>query len=262
MTLYRFDGYAVDAVLSAGHDAESEVTDFPTESGGAFTDHIQNRPIEATFEVIVTDAPMGEVAALREGLSITASQDAYLTFTSIRDARLPITIEAPLATYDNMALLNLSIPQTVEDGESIRFSVTFKQIEVVKVERSVVTLPRAKGPSRARPRVTAGKATGQSAYLAGRVFRARNRVTGETGYYWAGNVYQPQPPFGIYEAVPESEVAYWVPMDFDQSAHTWVDASTGRPVQELTPVPDGLFDDADFSDGREHRPWWTGGGGS
>jgi hypothetical protein len=45
-----------------------------------------------------------------------------------------------LGTHENMMLLTLGIPRRVEDGEALRFRVTFRVAEFVENERTLVRI--------------------------------------------------------------------------------------------------------------------------
>lgn len=139
------DGYEIDVAVTETHGFESEVTEHPVESGADIADHVRARPIVVTLDSVVSDTPIGDLAA-RRSTDTLPSREALARLLAIRDAREPITIETDLRVYDNMVMESLSIPRSVQTGDALRFSATFKQIQLVTNARTTVpvAIPRAK----------------------------------------------------------------------------------------------------------------------
>lgn len=140
------DGFPIDCAESESHDYDNEVTDHPVEKGVDISDHARARPIMVTLDGTVSDTPIGPVADLREDLDMP-SDAAKAKLIQVRTDREPISLETSLGGYVNMVLERLSFPRSAEDGDSLRFVATFKQITVVTNERTVVRVrvPRAAG---------------------------------------------------------------------------------------------------------------------
>lgn len=124
------DDLVIDCLISDNHNYDAEVTDFPVESGSTISDNIRNKPLVVTMECIVTNSPIGQAVNFREPGSVPADT-AYAAMLKIRDKRQPVTIRTSLSTFRNMALQNLTIPRESGRGDELRFTATFKQIEIV-----------------------------------------------------------------------------------------------------------------------------------
>lgn len=120
----------IDCLLSDNHNFDSEVTEFPVESGATISDNIRNKPLVVTMDCLVSNTPIGLVATLRDENTVPADT-AYAALLRVRDARKPVTIGTSLSTYRNMALQNLTIPRESGRGDELRFTVTWKQIETI-----------------------------------------------------------------------------------------------------------------------------------
>jgi len=57
-TFVRIGQYILDVSLNEDHKFESEVTEFPVESGGAISDNIRPKPITVSITGIITDTPL------------------------------------------------------------------------------------------------------------------------------------------------------------------------------------------------------------
>lgn len=152
--MIRIDGFLIDASINENHMRSSEVTSYPVEEGSDVTDNVRNLPIEFTVEGIVSDSPLSDVSGERTDGAIP-SQDALALFEKIHLEREPITVVSSLMTYNRMVMKSLSMPLNSKTGEALRFSATFKQIELITNNRTtiIVASPRAK------PKVNLGSKT-------------------------------------------------------------------------------------------------------
>src|SRR5690606_1988974 len=100
--------------------------------------------IVVTLEGIVSDTPIGTLAALR-GEDVRPSDDAFARLLAIRDAREPVTIETSLRVFENMVLQSLSVPRSAQTGDALRFRATFQQIQLVTNERTMIEVAVPRG---------------------------------------------------------------------------------------------------------------------
>lgn len=139
------DGYVIDATITEDHNLDSEVSDYPVESGGSVIDNIRPLPITITLESIVSDTPIGRVATARGAqpgvpLDFAPSDEALAVLLAIRDARETVTIEDSLSTWESMAMTSLSIPRDADTGHALAFTATFKQVVVITNNRTTVNV--------------------------------------------------------------------------------------------------------------------------
>lgn len=153
-------GIEIDAVTSENHRYNSLVTANPIEDGSNVSDHIVNLPVILEMEGRLTDTPFGflqslvaaaAVGALTTGLTgaqaaagLTQaaasallgesrpgiSKTKFKLLVALQVARDTIKIVTGLQTYENMVVESLSAPRSSQDGKSIRFTATFKEILV------------------------------------------------------------------------------------------------------------------------------------
>jgi len=160
------NGYLIDAAPVETHSLNSATTEHPVEEGADVTDHIRILPDMLTIEGVVSDTPIGAAAIERENASVfltevtggavTAdtplrgipSDDAFSILKDIRAKREPVEIITNIATYRNMVMVNLSVPQGPADA--LRFRATFQEIQIVRTERTAVPVevPRAQKKSK------------------------------------------------------------------------------------------------------------------
>lgn len=138
------NGFYLDSAVTEEHQYESEVTSFPVEQGADVTDHVRAKPIVVTMEAIVTDTPIGLMQQIRSGTS-RPSDDALAKLLGMRSARQPVTIETSLRTYTNMVLQSFNIPRSGTNGDCLRFSATFVQVELVTNNRTTIQTAQPRG---------------------------------------------------------------------------------------------------------------------
>jgi hypothetical protein len=140
------DGFIIDCLLSEQHTLDSDVPDFPVESGGTISDNIRPKPRIAAMECLITDTPLQPVFKFRKEGSIP-TDDAYALLKSIRGDRRTVSIDTSLESLDSMALESLGIPRQAGRGDELRFTAVFKQIEIVVNRRGTrVAIPAAIAP--------------------------------------------------------------------------------------------------------------------
>ena len=145
----HIDGYEIDIAETESHVFESDVTEHPVETGSVVTDHVRNKPAIISFQGVVSNTPIGELAVRRgmtdETSGIRPGDDAYARLIAIREARQPVTIETSRGVFADMVMQSLSEPRDPTTGDAFVFQVTFKQIRFVTNNRTTVpvAVPRA-----------------------------------------------------------------------------------------------------------------------
>lgn len=140
MTLRKIDGFVVDGILEEEVRYETVVTDYPIESGGKASDHIENATPVVSMTFIVSDTPIGEVAKQRSADTIP-SNEAKRYLLELRAARRPFTVEGVTGTYPLMVFASLSEPRDSESGDALVMEAEFRQLRIEEVRREVVRGP-------------------------------------------------------------------------------------------------------------------------
>jgi hypothetical protein len=132
------DGFAIDAALTENHAKTSDTTEYPVEKGADITDHIRPKPREVEINGIVSDSPMGAVAIARVHKAPFVSDDVapdtlptvdvLAKLQEIYDTQKIVSIQTTLQVYDNMCMYDCQIPRSKDDGESIQFTCSFREI--------------------------------------------------------------------------------------------------------------------------------------
>lgn len=158
--LSRVGVVSVDAVLTELHRFENLVTRHPIEDGSPVTDHIVNQPVTLEMEGRITDTPLSLLESLGSGASgligsqLGVNQAVLAAGTAAIGASLPgraklayqelvalfvsretFTVISGINEYENMAFETLEFPRAAQDGRSLRFRATLKELIIVGVDR-------------------------------------------------------------------------------------------------------------------------------
>ena len=160
----KIDTLELDCSVSETHTRANEVTDHPVEKGANVSDHARSKPDMLTLEGIVSNTPLNKQQQQRivesRGVNITSTsasdapagavgyaEQGYAKLSELMDKKTLITVVTALRTYENMILETLTVPRDARTGDALRFTGTFKQIRLVDVQKTTVTVatktPRA-----------------------------------------------------------------------------------------------------------------------
>lgn len=135
----------LDARVSSSYRFQSEVTEFPVESGATITDHVHLRPDEIQLEGMVSDTPVNQMPTFL-GLRGDEEQTAGLRTQTAFDAlficwrdRVPLTVVTEYMIFDDMVVSSFEVPKDPDRGEAIWFSMTLRKI--ITVETLTAALP-------------------------------------------------------------------------------------------------------------------------
>jgi hypothetical protein len=150
---------ALDCTVTETHTATSTVTEHPVESGAKITDHIRPDPVQLSITGIVSDTPIGSRQVQRSiavgGASVQVTQQepptsttgygraAWAKLDAIRTAAKPVKVVTRDKTYENMALVSLSVPKESKTGGALYFTAQFKQIRIVYNRTTKVVVAKA-----------------------------------------------------------------------------------------------------------------------
>ncbi len=143
------DVFAVS--LSEEERYENDVSDHPAERGPSFIDNSVSKALvinrDCTISADTSLDVFDENRNAAFGPNIIEGCRARLI--AIRETREPISVRDSTGTYVNMEVMSLVFSRTVKTGKTLAFKISFKQLDVITNERSVVqvAIPRAQKKS-------------------------------------------------------------------------------------------------------------------
>lgn len=119
----------LDAVISETINLNNTVTSAPIETGENVTDHVYNEPLELNMECVISDSDIVRSISLQA--NPVARIQAYESLVDMWKAKSPVDVVAGYEVYSNMLITSISIPRANDDGDSIRFNVSFIQANIL-----------------------------------------------------------------------------------------------------------------------------------
>lgn len=140
---YGVGGITFDLLLSENHEMRSVVTTHTIEDGSVVADHIRNELRTGTVTGMVSNYSIS-TGLLEGAINPLAAEvknrakDAYEAFRNLWNAREPVTIVTQLEVYENVVVTSIRTEKAPETGAALRFSVSFQQIQTVKLRETVL----------------------------------------------------------------------------------------------------------------------------
>lgn len=127
------DALEVEATLAAQHRRHAQVSRHPVAKGQSTTDNVRPDPNGLTLDCFWGNRAVDPILfGQRYARGIfNASEAAYEKLNNIFVNAYRLTINMRLWTYENMVIEDIGVPETVEDGASLKASVQFSEIKTV-----------------------------------------------------------------------------------------------------------------------------------
>lgn len=159
----------LDAVNQVQHQHEAEVTENPIEGSIPGSDHMDVKPKVLTFTGLISEAPikieealLGNVAGAVGGVASKALGgvigsavtggvaalgglllnkpgnrvlDGFKAMEQLQTEKIPVTLITGLRAYQNMMLTSFVPTESAENGKSLSFTATFREIRVVSSKK-------------------------------------------------------------------------------------------------------------------------------
>lgn len=160
-----------DATLNVSHQNDAEPTEHPVEDGSLITDHVDLMPKVISMEVIISRTPLDlrgalvgnvsgavpaiagfggtlagtlftGVAATLGGQLLNAGgnrvETALNSLLELQEKKIPVTVITGLRAYNSMILKNFNPVENAQNGDSLRFTATWKEIKIAQSEQIVL----------------------------------------------------------------------------------------------------------------------------
>lgn len=127
----------IDATISEDHNYSNDVTDHPIETGASISDTIIQKPFTLSMECIVSASPLSDKVTDSTPQRVDRT---YGSLARLAQSKSLVTVVTAVKTYSNMAISSLSVPRSKDDGNSLRFNVTFKQVRIVSAQIDITKL--------------------------------------------------------------------------------------------------------------------------
>lgn len=126
-------GYFFDAVFRVNHESHLVITKHPVQGGANVSDHCYMEPARVTMEIGMSDANPTTILGQFLGRSGSKSQSAFDALREMQSNRQTVDAYTRLASYKNMLVESINVPDDIKSATGLRASVTLQQIIVVDV---------------------------------------------------------------------------------------------------------------------------------
>lgn len=137
-----------DASLRETHTKDSEITDYPVESGANLADHQRPLPLTLQMTGIVsrTPIPASPPSNTNPGsfISKTRVEDARNKMIAFRNNSTPLKVVTDREVYANMLIKTITESVDPTNANDFECEISFKQ--VVTATAQFVQVPAGKGP--------------------------------------------------------------------------------------------------------------------
>jgi hypothetical protein len=108
----------------------AQVTRHPVARGQALTDNVRPDPDSLTLECFFSNRPADVIEMVKRYATgnFTHAEDSLAQLEEAFRNAWRATIKMRLKTYENMVIEDIGVPETVEDGASVRATVQFTEI--------------------------------------------------------------------------------------------------------------------------------------
>jgi hypothetical protein len=153
------DDVLIDVCTEETHELANTVTDHPVEDGANISDHVRPQPDRLTLNCFVSNTPLStqqQQRTIQEGsfkFTSNTSKDVpigavdgrgantFAALKKLRDNGTLVQVVTTLKTYalkstEGMVIESLTIPRRTDSYDGLEWSVTFKQIRIVKNQQT------------------------------------------------------------------------------------------------------------------------------
>ena len=118
----------IDVVFEEQPDFDSDVTQYPIETGESISDHVILNPIKLTMRGFISQTPI-RILDTNTILGNDLVQTAFDKLLEIRDSKDVVDVVTGLKVYSDMIMNRLSFPRDRQTGQSLNFRAEFIQIK-------------------------------------------------------------------------------------------------------------------------------------
>lgn len=137
----------VDATERAGHKMHAEITNKRVARGQALSDNVRPEADVLSLVCYFSNRTGDAVELVRRiaTADFTHAEKAMQDLEIAYRNQWRCSIDMRIKAYENMVIEDIDVPETVEDGSSIRATVSFKEIRTATAQTVQVTQARRTG---------------------------------------------------------------------------------------------------------------------
>lgn len=130
---YSVGSINFDLILSENHIFNSAITEYSVEEGEPISDHIENDLENGSLTGLITNFSINYGA-----ITENRSQRVFDALYDLWKKKELVTIVTVLKVYEDVGITNISIDKSESDGESLIVNISFRKVNVVKLQEVLV----------------------------------------------------------------------------------------------------------------------------
>ncbi|GHV81360.1 hypothetical protein AGMMS49944_31510 [Spirochaetia bacterium] len=136
--------WVIDCVLNEHYSFGNSVTEIPIEDGSVVSDHVRENSDEIQIKAFIGNTEFIEIKSQAD-LPDAAPGDpkgriraAYQELLRLKRERQPVDVVLGLDTFHDMIITTFDIDRDVATGANLPFDMSFKNIKIVKSEKTTI----------------------------------------------------------------------------------------------------------------------------
>lgn len=132
------DGIQIECLTEVTHKSTATISSNPIANGSNIADNAHRNPIELSLTLVVSRAPTEEYQDDTHGAKgDNRPAEFYYSLLKLQDEKKLCDVQTTLLYYSNMYITSISAPETVDDHNSIEFSIDLQEADLVEVQTVV-----------------------------------------------------------------------------------------------------------------------------
>lgn len=136
-------GIEFDSVYTQEEVLDADVPEYPVEDGFTTSDNVNIKATVLTVVALVANHPV--TWASRHGSSSNRVGEVKRQLKKLFTAKQPVTYVSNGETWENVVVQGLKFPDDKESGDSIKVTITLKQITITEKQTALVTISFPRG---------------------------------------------------------------------------------------------------------------------
>lgn len=136
-------GIEFDSVYTQEEVLDADVPEYPVEDGFTTSDNVNIKATVLTVVALIANHPVTWVS--RHGSSFNRVGEIKRQLKKLFTTKQPVTYVSNGETWENVVVQGLKFPDDKESGDSVKVTLTLKQITITEKQTALVTISFPRG---------------------------------------------------------------------------------------------------------------------
>lgn len=134
-----------DLFIDESHKLEYQISDHPVQDGSVISDHIQRKLRSVTIKGMFTNHPLKKNIGNTDKITVSddesenavmgnIARDNYNKLEALAEKKGTVRLVCSLLIYPKLAITSISADRGPQDGESIKFTMTLRELNTVTLK--------------------------------------------------------------------------------------------------------------------------------